>query len=406
MSAAPLTMPTEAREPQGDDRAERETASAVHPDEAHAGVLWSSTADGAATCAVDVPALQRQRPVSGPSVGIVSGSGAGISPDARLSAMEDSGPLTARPAGHRPGTFPEPPGLIRCDSREEWLAARRSLVTASDAAAILGCSPWGSALSVYAEKVGAAEGLADNPLLRRGRRMQDLVLDEYMEATGNNARPEPEHVIRLHHDYPWLGASLDAECAGSHPDEQDEWCPLELKTGGDWSEWEGDRAPVQYEVQLQIQMAVTGARYGTLACLRSLRDEAPLVRDRERDDDFLAAALPALQRFHEHLARREPPPACGWPGELQAAKKLWRGPQADDTVDFSRVLHRVEGWELARQRERVEKARGDEHEAALWLALADAKFGALPDGSYIRGRVFRNGARVLDRWTPRSRRTR
>ena len=72
--SAPLTMPTEAREPQGDDRAERETASAVHPDEVHAGVQAAllPTVDATA-CAVDVPALQRQRPVRGPSVGSVSG---------------------------------------------------------------------------------------------------------------------------------------------------------------------------------------------------------------------------------------------------------------------------------------------------------------------------------------------
>jgi hypothetical protein len=70
----PLTMPTEAREPQGDDRAEREMASAVHPDEVHAGVrALPVLAEGARACAVDVPALQRQRPVSGPSVGSVSG---------------------------------------------------------------------------------------------------------------------------------------------------------------------------------------------------------------------------------------------------------------------------------------------------------------------------------------------
>lgn len=72
--SAPLTMPTEAREPQGDDRAERETASAVHPDEVHAGVQAALLpAVDATACAVDVPALQRQRPVRGPSVGSVSG---------------------------------------------------------------------------------------------------------------------------------------------------------------------------------------------------------------------------------------------------------------------------------------------------------------------------------------------
>ena len=47
--------------------------------------------------------------------------------------------------------------------RTEWLLERKKGIGGSDAAKILGLSPWGTALDVWADKVGeSAIQLADN----------------------------------------------------------------------------------------------------------------------------------------------------------------------------------------------------------------------------------------------------
>ena len=60
----------------------------------------------------------------------------------------------------------------------EWLEWRMQDVTASDVSALFGVHPYGrTALSVWAEKSGLTEGLADNAILRRGRWGEAAVIE-------------------------------------------------------------------------------------------------------------------------------------------------------------------------------------------------------------------------------------
>ena len=49
------------------------------------------------------------------------------------------------------------PHLIECKNETDWLAERRKGIGASDAAVILGVSPFKTAYPLYAEKVGDVE---------------------------------------------------------------------------------------------------------------------------------------------------------------------------------------------------------------------------------------------------------
>ncbi|WP_018261569.1 YqaJ viral recombinase family nuclease [Methylobacterium sp. WSM2598] len=62
-------------------------------------------------------------------------------------------------------------------TREAWLAARRQDVTASAAAALLGCHPFTSAYALWAEKTGRiSDEAADSGPLRRGRLLEPVAV--------------------------------------------------------------------------------------------------------------------------------------------------------------------------------------------------------------------------------------
>jgi predicted phage-related endonuclease len=59
--------------------------------------------------------------------------------------------------------------------REQWLAWRKEVVTASQVGWLYDCSPYGSPLKLYAEKTGVEFDNRDNKLMRRGRWFEPAV---------------------------------------------------------------------------------------------------------------------------------------------------------------------------------------------------------------------------------------
>lgn len=300
------------------------------------------------------------------------------------------------------------PAIVRTP-REAWLADRRELITASDAAAILGEDPRRSALSVYAEKV---EGI-DTPetaRMRRGRLIEPVIAAEYEHDTRRPVwAPVDPYTIVRHPDVPWLGSTLDRTTEGSTlfpaPTPAGGDAPLEMKLvvdRGAAHEWDDDEAPVGFEVQLQIQVACSSATWGSL-CAFVPEIDTVLVRDRLRDDAFLGVALPILDEFRMRLRDRRPPEADGLPGSTAAVRRLWA--RADGlTVPLDHeAMAMADKWAATIARRMSEEHEETELENRLRQRIGAATFGALPDGSYLTLKPHGKG-RALRRWWPRLRR--
>jgi len=75
-----------------------------------------------------------------------------------------------------------PVEIIRPANRQAWLDARRRDVTASQAACLLGVHPYTTAYGLWAEKSGRVAGDdSDNPVLRRGRLLEPVVIEMLRE---------------------------------------------------------------------------------------------------------------------------------------------------------------------------------------------------------------------------------
>jgi len=126
-----------------------------------------------------------------------------------------------------------------------WHEARRTFIGASDAPAVLGLSPWSSALDVWAEKLGLVEPFQGN---------EDLIARKWAalnpEATVINLR-----LTERHQKYPHIAASVDRVLSDVYGHQL-----LECKYVGPGTAHQWENGPPDHvQVQCQVQMAVTGA---------------------------------------------------------------------------------------------------------------------------------------------------
>lgn len=131
----------------------------------------------------------------------------------------------------------------------EWLQLRKSKIGASDAAVVMGVSPWCTPYRLWAEKMGLQEPAPTNAAMARGIAMQDEAMKAFEQMTGLTMFPE----VRFHVLYPFLMASLDGiDLEGNNI--------VEIKCPGKSAHTmalEG-KIPSHYYPQLQHQMEVCG----------------------------------------------------------------------------------------------------------------------------------------------------
>lgn len=151
---------------------------------------------------------------------------------------------------------------IPVSDRQQWLDLRRQDITASDAAAACGCSPFKTALQLWAEKTGVAIDEGDSVLMRRGRLLEDAVLNYYREEF-------PDHIVTkpglyLRDSEARIGATPDA-IVTTGTGETVLQCKVVAKPVFD-REW-SDGPPLHYVLQVLTETMLWGASGGILAVL-------------------------------------------------------------------------------------------------------------------------------------------
>jgi putative phage-type endonuclease len=270
-------------------------------------------------------------------------------------------------------------------TREQWLEARRCCIGASDVAAILGESPYKTALDVYADKLCAVnESDADH--LAFGRDVEGAIAKMYAKKTGRDVWDLGATSISYHHKYPFIGATLDRVTKGCPANPSPEGCefngPLELKHVGTFDrpeQWRED-PPLHYQLQLQIQMACHGDEWGSLAAL--FPGYNLVWKDMRRDDELLEAIYPRLFEFWDRVQRRDPPPPQTG-AALDAIKRIWPA-ESGETVTLDEDTN---GLVIALEQCKIDLKSGEaiksEIESKIRFAMKDATFGLLNDGRIV-----------------------
>ena len=218
-------------------------------------------------------------------------------------------------------------------SRDEWLAYRRCGVGGSDAAAILGISPWRTARDLYYDKLGVAEIVADEDnwvQLEIGTLLEPLVARIFAKKTG--LRVYQRKAMFRHPKYPWMLADLDylvelpdggtaiLEIKTTNYNARDNW----------WYNGE-EIVPVYYETQGRHYMAVMNIDRVYFCCLYGNSKDDVIIRHLDRDEAYEEELIELEEAFwRDHVLSRTPPPYVENGELILESLRRWLGPSDRD----------------------------------------------------------------------------
>ena len=207
-------------------------------------------------------------------------------------------------------------GRKRFQTKETWLEGRKNSIGASEAAAVLGISPFLSNVELWRNKTGNAEAkdLRENAAVAYGVRMEPVLRELF-------AADHPELEVAYHpfdllfqDDSPHLTATLDGELTEKGTGRKG---ILEIKTvqaSGKrvWDAWR-DAIPQYYYAQICHQLNATGFAFCFLYAMLKKLDGDMEIRayrfEREECAEDMAYLKQAEERFWRDyvLARKQPP---------------------------------------------------------------------------------------------------
>ena len=245
-------------------------------------------------------------------------------------------------------------------NRTDWLEKRRQGIGASDIAAVMGLSPWSTPLQVWVSKtVDDVPEVEQSEDMKWGLRMESAILDEFEQRHGQPATDRG--TLWRNTDRPWMLATPDGM---TYTNTDDGWLAVvDAKKTDSWS-WD-DGIPQQYLIQVQWQMAVTGAPQAYLVALhRGRRLEIyPITADPELQQELIEAG----EHFWTYVESETPPAAVADDNAYMAS--LY--PTAEERpVEISPEI--VSELRQAKDTMKTAKARVDAAEVALKEAMADA----------------------------------
>ncbi|MFE7954428.1 YqaJ viral recombinase family protein [Streptomyces sp. NPDC057413] len=242
----------------------------------------------------------------------------------------------------------------------EWKEARAGLcITATEAAAVVGLSPWLSPFSLWHKKAGLPVApFETSPEMKWGSRFEDDVAEEFAER-------HPEHPLLTtgtwrHRDRTWQRATPDRLWGDSL---------VEIKTAASpegWGPDGSDEFPVHYRCQVTWQQDTLGLhKPARLAVLILPYDYREYVI--EWDPEGAKVLREAAERFLRSVERGERPPIDGHDATYQTIRVQHEGRDdveveisAEHAADYeiAQRAAKAADWELVRARGQILDALG------------------------------------------------
>jgi len=282
-------------------------------------------------------------------------------------------------------------------TRGEWLESRRTLgIGSSDAAAILGVSRYKSAYQLFQEKLGVfPSSKGENEQLEWGNTLEEPIAQRYQRETARavfdpNRAPngDKRFTIIRSREVDFMIAQIDRLTTSVSTDvalqtNAEYSGVLEIKNahffvGKSWLDLQ--EPPLEFIIQLQHQLAVTGRQWGSIAAL--IGGCRFVWADLQRDDEFIALLTQAEGEFWERLKRNDPPAPDGSDWTTKALNKLFRAETSGVIVPLPiEAIEWHAALSVARSAEKSAQAKKREYENQIKAAIGDNVGGRLADGT-------------------------
>jgi len=229
--------------------------------------------------------------------------------------------------------------------RDEWLAWRRKGIGASDAPILFGVDPFHSEMHLFLDKLNLLPEDEQSEAAYWGQQLEPVIAKEFAAKTGFRIRRK--WAILQHSEYPFVLANLDYVVL----DGNDGRAVLECKSTSEYrkADWD-DRIPDRVMIQIQHQMAVTGADRAYVAALiggnKFWFTREPIARD----DEVIANILKREAGFWELVESKTPPLADGSDACSDLLASLYNDP-SDNTIPLGpKALDLVVARQEAKER--------------------------------------------------------
>jgi len=169
---------------------------------------------------------------------------------------------------------------------------RTQYIGSSDIASVMAVSRWKTPLKLWAEKTGKIQRSESGEAAEWGNRLESIVAEKFAEKNGLKLMAYKKRFV--HEEYPFLTCELDRIVVGT-----DEI--VEVKTCSAWlfKEWEADEVPLEYILQVNFALGLSGRKTGYFAVLIGGQKylEKKIKFDQELFDKQVEAAVNFWNQF-------------------------------------------------------------------------------------------------------------
>lgn len=177
---------------------------------------------------------------------------------------------------------------------QNWLDLRNNMIGASDAAVIIGISPWKTPNQLWCEKMGLSSP-KQTAVMRRGLDLEPMAREKFINMVGYDVLP----IVALHDSTPYMMASFDGLSESGE-------VAVEIKCPGsqDHEMAMDGLIPDKYIPQLQHQMEVAGINS---MFYFSYSENSCRILEIEKDDKYVQKLLKKEKDFWDCMQNLEAP---------------------------------------------------------------------------------------------------
>lgn len=255
---------------------------------------------------------------------------------------------------------------LTTSTQDDWLAARMTGLTGSDALAALGLDPYKSRFALWLEKRSGVRDNDDNERTLAGRILEPAVKQLFTAKTGRKVRDL--NVLARSIEHPFMLATPDGEVV------DDDNAGYEGKTTTVWlrDDWANDEVPLRALAQGAHYMAVLGWQRVYFA---ALIDNLVHVRVVERDDTFIAQLIEREREFWQMVVDGTPPPVDHHQSTTNALAEMYPEHVEGKSIELAEDL--IDAWRDAKTELALAEMRVEALSNRIRNELGDAEIGTV-----------------------------
>lgn len=223
---------------------------------------------------------------------------------------------------------------------------RSKFLGGSDAAAVMGLSPWATPVELWQKKTGRAErevpDAARQKIFDRGHKLEpfiiDMVIDKLRER-GHEVELLATNQRYIDPEHEFLSCEIDFEILLDGEHINGDAKSVSGFARKKWGEEDTEDVPIEYAAQFMHGLMITGRSRCLVAALRSF-DEVEIYWV-NRDEETIAGMRPMLVSFWvDHVLADVPPDPMTF-GDIKALFPLDNGQSIEATDDIREKVSRL-----------------------------------------------------------------